>query len=275
MKKTTLTAVTMLVSAVMSAKGDYATQGGQAGGPSFPSDSTMTGVNDPASSVPAGDISVAEPEFLNSYCILTGNGTYDVLPKENGRIGEIKNKSGRLFNKIGKVAGVAGTVGGLTAAVGGAANSFDGMVGGLKTMGVAGGVGGVAGAANALTAANGMDIVFAGPASAYSFDNKGQDVRILIKVENNEEDPANIYRIARFRTTKRDRRVKWMEWGESAFVTKDGEDKGFVYFTAHKYGEQSYLITIPASQLEEGEYGIFYMGLVTAETIPVGTFGIH
>ena len=56
--------------------------------------------------------------------------------------------------------------------------------------------------------------------------------------------------------------------------SKETKDAGYVPFEARKYGESSYLITIPASELEKGEYGIFYLSIVTASTIPVGTFGV-
>ena len=37
-------------------------------------------------------VTVSEPEFVNSYCILTSESTYDILPKENGEIQKHQNK---------------------------------------------------------------------------------------------------------------------------------------------------------------------------------------
>ena len=57
--------------------------------------------------------------------------------------------------------------------------------------------------------------------------------------------------------------------------TEDAQKAGYVQFEGHKYGEQSYLLTIPASEMTSGEYGIFYMSIITATAIPVGTFSIQ
>ena len=59
-----------------------------------------------------------EPEFINSYCILTSDSTYDTLPKENGRIGTHENKTKGLLGKIGKVANAASSASGLGAVIG-------------------------------------------------------------------------------------------------------------------------------------------------------------
>ncbi len=59
---------------------------------------------------------------------------------------------------------------------------------------------------------------------------------------------------------------------ESFYLPKK---RGYVAFTGHKYGNQSYLLEIPASEAEPGEYGIFYMSIITATAIPVGTFSIN
>lgn len=62
---------------------------------------------------------------------------------------------------------------------------------------------------------------------------------------------------------------------ESALIGSDETKKaGYVQFTGHKYGEQSYLLTIPSSELEKGEYGIFFMNIITATSIPIGTFSV-
>ena len=39
-------------------------------------------------SAKAQEVRVTEPEFINSYCILTSDTTYGVLPKESGIIGK-------------------------------------------------------------------------------------------------------------------------------------------------------------------------------------------
>lgn len=120
-----------------------------------------------------------------------------------------------------------------------------------------------------------MDIIFPGKSSRYVYHYDGKDVRLLIKAANNEEDPIGIYRIVKFNTLKKQRRIQWIEFESSVLGTEEAQKSGFLYFTGHKYGDQSYLLTIPASEIEKGEYGIFFMNIITATSIPVGTFGVY
>jgi hypothetical protein len=76
------------------------------------------------------------------------------------------------------------------------------------------------------------------------------------------------------RPTKKERRIQWVEFESSLLGSAETKKAGYVDFTGHKYGDQSYLLTIPASELGKGEYGIFYMSIVTATSIPVGTFSV-
>ena len=222
----------------------------------------------------AQEITVPEPEFINSYCILTSDSTFDMLPKENGTIGKHENKSKSILGKIGKIANVAGAAGSLGAVVGIHSGSLSGAAAGLKAMRTASSVGSLASSASALAGSVGMDIIFSGKASAYSYPTDGQDIRLLVKGENNEQDPMGIYRIVRFNTTKKERRIQWMEIESSVLGTEEAKNAGYVNFTGHKYGGQSYILTIPVSDVEPGEYGIFYMSIVTATAIPVGTFSV-
>ena len=50
---------------------------------------------------------------------------------------------------------------------------------------------------------------------------------------------------------------------------------GYLPFEASKFGESSYLITIPASALETGEYGIISPSMVESTVIPIATFSIQ
>lgn len=83
------------------------------------------------------------------------------------------------------------------------------------------------------------------------------------------------YRIVRFNASKKERRIQWIEFESSLLGTNETKKAGFVQFEGHKYGNQSYLLIIPASELEKGEYGIFYMSIITATAIPVGTFSVQ
>lgn len=216
-------------------------------------------------------VTVMEPEFVNSYNILTSDSTFATLPKESGEIKKHQSKVG----KFAKIAGAASQIAGAAGIVGiGAAGSLSGMVTGAKVATTAVGVGSAADAVSGLAGSNGMDIAFKGANSAYQ-TAAGKDIRLLIKGENNEQDPMELYRIVRFNTSKKERRIKWMEFQPALIGTKETQKAGYVGFTGHKYGEKSYLLTIPAAEMEKGEYGIFYMNIITATAIPVGTFGVR
>lgn len=48
-----------------------------------------------------------EPEFINSYYVLTSDSTYDVLPKESGKVEKHQSK----FSKFSKIAGAVSDLG--------------------------------------------------------------------------------------------------------------------------------------------------------------------
>ena len=218
----------------------------------------------------AQEITIAEPEFINCYCILTSDSTYETLPKENGDIQKHQNK----VSKFAKIAGAASRIGGAAGLLGVAtAGSVSGVMTGIRVMGTASSVGSIASAADVLAGVEGMDIVFNGGKSAYQVKADG-DIRLLIKGENNDTDPMEMYRIVRFVKSKKDRRIQWMQFEPALLGSEKAQKAGYVAFEGHKYGKQSYLLTIPASEVKSGEYGIFFMGIITATAIPVGTFSI-
>lgn len=216
--------------------------------------------------------SIPEPEFVNSYCILTSDSTYDVLPKENGSIGKHENKTKGIMSKISKAAGAASKVGLFGAAIGLNSGNISGAMTGLNAARTAASTASMASSVSALAGSSGMDVIFQGKSSSYTYEWNGEDIRLLIKGENNEQDPMGIYRIVRFNTTKKDRRIQWMEFEPSFLGSDETKSGGYVYFTGHKYGEQSYLLTLPATEIEAGQYGIFFMSVISASAIPVGTF---
>ena len=224
-----------------------------------------------AVSVSAQEVKVEEPEFINSYCILTSDSTFATLPKESGTIGKHENKVKKWSKWIGGAANIVGAGGMIGAAT---AGSVGGVINGVRVVGGAAGVASAAGTVSGLAGSSGMDIIFKGGHSPYSVKLDGNNVRLLIKGENNETDPMDSYRIVRFKESKKERRIQWIEF-EAALIGSDETKKaGYVQFEGHKYGNQSYLLTIPASELEKGEYGIFYMSIITATAIPVGTFSV-
>ena len=218
----------------------------------------------------SSQVTVTEPEFINSYYILTSDSTYAILPKESGNIQKHQNK----VSKFAKIAGVASHIGGMAGAFGAVtAGSMSGIKTGAQVMRTASSVGTVANAADVLAGVEGMDIVFDGGKSAYEVKTKG-DIKLLIKGENNDTDPMELYRIVRFVKNKKDRRIQWMQFEPALIGSEKAKKAGYVSFTGHKYGEQSYLLTIPDSEVEKGEYGVFYMNIITATIIPVGTFSV-
>ena len=219
----------------------------------------------------AQEVKAVEPEFINSYCILTSDSTYATLPKESGSIGKHENKVKKWSKWIGGAADIIGAGGMIGAAT---AGSVGGVINGVRVMGGAAGVASAAGTVSGLAGSSGMDIIFKGGHSNYSVNADGNNVRLLIKGENNETDPMDSYRIVRFNASKKERRIQWIEFESSLIGSDETKKAGYVQFEGHKYGNQSYLLTIPASELEKGEYGIFYMSIITATTIPVGTFSV-
>ena len=224
-----------------------------------------------AVSASAQELKVAEPEFINSYCILTSDSTFATLPKESGAIGKHQNKVSKWSKIIGGAADIVGAGGMIGAAT---AGSVGGVINGVRVMGVAAGVANAAGTVSGLAGSSGMDIIFKGGHSSYSFKADGNNVRLLIKGESNETDPLDCYRIVRFKESKKERRIQWIEFEPALIGSDETKKAGYVQFEGHKYGNQSYLLTIPASEMEKGEYGIFYMSIITATTIPVGTFSV-
>lgn len=223
-----------------------------------------------AASSNAQQVTAQEPEFINSYCVLTSDSTYDVLPKENGKVEKHQSK----FSKFSKIAGAVSDLGWAGGLVGASTGSFSGLEAGVRVMGTAAGVGVAADAVNTLAGVEGMDIAFAGGRSSYAVKDASKGLRLLIKAEKNEVDPMGIYRIVRFKASKKDRRIQWMTFKPSLLGGSDAKKKGFLAFSGHKYGSQSYLLNIPASELEPGEYGIVYMSVASAQEIPVGTFSV-
>lgn len=216
-------------------------------------------------------VTAPEPEFINSYNILTSDSTYAVLPKENGSLGKHQNKVKKWSKIIGgasQLAGAAGVFGMATA------GSASGVISGARVVGSAASVGSAADAVNGLAGSAGMDIIFKGGSSSYQVNPDGKDVRLLIKAESNETDPMDCYRIVKFKATKKERRIQWLEIEPALIGSEDAQKAGYVQFTGHKYGEKSYLLTIPANEIQEGEYGIVFMSIATAMAVPVGTFSV-
>ena len=180
--------------------------------------------------------STNEPEFINSYCIMTSDDAFVVLPKENGTI--------MSHQKI--VSNATGGVGNVSSSVT---------------------------TAGALAGTKGMDIVLEGGHSSYVVPKDMKTISLVIKAKDNDIDPMELYRIVRFNGSKKDRCIQWMEFSPALLGSEKAQKSGYVNFIAHKYGEQSYILTFPEKEMIPGEYGIF-LSAVNGTTIPIGTFSI-
>ena len=62
-----------------------------------------------------------------------------------------------------------------------------------------------------------------------------------------------------------------MEIEPSLLGGEEAKNGGYISFVGHKYGTQSYILSVPSSELSKGEYGIFRMSCATASGVPMGT----
>lgn len=187
-------------------------------------------------------------------------------------MGEHKNKVSkwsRVAGGLASAAGAAGAVGIVTA------GSLSGLNAGFRVMNAASGLSTVADVAEGLAGSYGMDIVFKGKSSSYSCTPNDGKIRLIVRGENNDADPMELYRIVRFNSSKKERRIQWMEIKPALLGSKEADKAGYVAFDAHKYGESSYIITTKADQIEEGEYGIIFMNASLSTVIPIATFSVN
>ena len=99
-------------------------------------------------------------------------------------------------------------------------------------------------------------------------------ISLVIKAKDNELDPMDLYRIVRFTGSKKDRHIQWMEFSPTLLGSEKAQKSGYVNFVAHKYGTQSYILTVPEKEMIPGEYGVFFLFIINATAIPVGTLSI-
>lgn len=179
---------------------------------------------------------IKEPEFINSYCIMTSDDSFESLPRE---IGTIKRHENIVSNATGGVGNVSSSVT----------------------------------TAGELAGSKGKDIVLEGGHSSYVVPKDMKSISLVIKAKDNELDPMGLYRIVRFNASKKNRRIQWMEFSPTLFSSKKAQKSGYVNFIAHQYGSQSYTLTFPENEMIPGEYGIF-LSTINGTTIPIGTFSI-
>ena len=215
------------------------------------------------------------PDTLAHYYIFTGDTTYERLPNEMGEVKPHRNKVSKLSRLVKKAASVAST----GALVGGVAGGLAGnSLGAITTAGgvlsTAGTVSTASDIANSLAGIEGKDIAFKGKKSTYKVKNTKGGIRILAEINTSEDNPMEIFRVVRFFEVDKDRRVQWGNYKPALIGDKDSFEHGFLGFTGEKCGKNRFILNIPENQLKSGEYGIFFMDIVSALAIPVGTFSV-
>ena len=179
----------------------------------------------------------SEPEFINSYCILTSESSLEVLPKEIGTINSYQNNSPKLSSVVDKVSPKQSV------------------------------------AMDSVPSTNEMDIVLEGPHSSYVIPKDMKTISLIIRAKDYKIDPMDLYRIVRFNSSKKDRRFQWMGFSPTLLGSEKAQKSGYVNFVADKYSLNSYILTLPEKEMIPGEYGIF-LSAVNGKTIPIGTFSI-
>ena len=178
-----------------------------------------------------------EPEFINSYCILTSESSLEVLPKEIGTINSYQNNSPKLSCLVDKVSPKQSA------------------------------------ATNSIPSTNGVEIILAGPHSSYVIPKDMKTISLVIRAKDYKIDPMDLYRIVRFNSSKKDRRFQGMGSSPTLLGSEKAQKSGYVNFVADKYSLNSYILTLPEKEMIPGEYGIF-LSAVNGTTIPIGTFSI-
>ena len=218
----------------------------------------------------AQQVTVAEPEYVNSYWVLTSDKTCEELPKESGAFAQHENKVSKISKWARKASGVANTVG-IFGVLGGSTSSIQT---GAEVLQTSSKVSTAADVANGLAGAMGMDVAFSGAHSSYLVTPDGKDMRILVKHDSNENDPLDVYRIVRFSSKKKERRFRLLDYDVSLLCSQEARKEGYLPFSGSRYGNQSYILTIPAKKKKKGDYGIIYLSTAVAAVVPVATFTI-
>lgn len=218
-----------------------------------------------SSTIKAQANDVVEPDSTSAelFYVIPDGKALQAIPYEVGLIKEHKNKFGDIASKVGKIADAAGILGGVGAVAGANLGSFDTLLGGIKVMDAAGSISDVAGITNSLAGAEGHDFTYDGANAKTIVKRDGKDLKIIANIQcTNKETALGVFKVVRFKTTKKDRRLRWFQTKASLIGTSKSEEAdkaGYLSFGYLNYGDHSTMLTIPASQLEPGEYGIYFL----------------
>lgn len=216
--------------------------------------------------VTAQGISVVEPDTTSAdlIYIVTPDNQLKAMPFETGDIKRHKNKFGKIASIVGNVAGAASALGGITSIVGVHTNSIGTAFNGIKIMGTAGNVANLAGVTENLAGAEGQDFTYDDPSSKTKVKLDGKDLTILANIKCKDKESAlTLFKVVRFKATKKDRRLQWFQTKASLINTEKSDEAskaGYLPFGYQSYGDHSSLLTIPSRELSKGEYGVYFLG---------------
>ncbi len=77
-------------------------------------------------------------------------------------------------------------------------------------------------------------------------------VKLIVRATDNNSDPLAIVKIFKFKQGKKDRKSELSSYDMFGGLSENNQD--YLKFAGKKYGESSYLISVP--NVESGEYGI-------------------
>lgn len=215
--------------------------------------------------VKAQTADVVEPDSTSAelFYVIPDGKTLQAIPYEVGLIKEHKNKFGDIASKVGKIADAAGILGSVGVIAGANIGSLNTALGGIKVMSTAGSVADVAEITNSLAGVEGHDFTYDGANAKTILKRDGKDLKIIANIQcTSKETALGVFKVVRFKTTKKDRRLRWFQTKAALIVTSKSEEAdkaGYLSFGYQNYGDHSTLLTIPASQLEPGEYGIYFL----------------
>ena len=109
---------------------------------------------------------IKEPEFINSYCIMTSDDSFELLPKEIGTINSYQNNSPKLSSVVDKVSPKQSV------------------------------------AMDSIPSTKGKDIVLEGGHSSYVVPKDMKTISLVIKAKDNELDPMGLYPYSSFQCLK-------------------------------------------------------------------------
>lgn len=110
------------------------------------------------------------------------------------------------------------------------------------------------------------------PGGAAGVRGKAGAIQLIIRARDNESDPLSIIRIFAFQAKKKERRA--VIASSATFSGTEMNNLDLQSFTADRFGEKSYILTLPACP--PGEYGVIIdePNTVSEKNVIVSSFGV-